>query len=199
MLWFAGVLLIVTGLVLAIACANVAGGSDRRSHRRHRQSGIRAALRRRPGAARPAYLSADSEGTHSGDGHRGGRDSKYRSITEDRSAAVYDASLQHGAGRSVHVVARSRLPPETMIGAIENELRAVDGSAASKAEPMTSAIAFALLPSRIGAVPVGAASRDSAFRPRAALRRKQLQLKYLTSWAGANLAFQRTSEIMLYF
>ena len=83
-------------------------------------------------------------------------DSKYRTIGEDREAAVYSAYLQRGSwDRMVHVLVRTSGAPEGMVGAVRDAILQMDSAAAVTVEPMTSTLAFAFLPSRIGAVLVG--------------------------------------------
>ena len=84
-------------------------------------------------------------------------DSKYRSIGEGREAALYQAYLQRPAPeRFVHVVVRTAGPPASSRDAVRDAVVALDSTAAIAIEPMTSTIAFAFLPSRIGAALVGA-------------------------------------------
>ena len=82
--------------------------------------------------------------------------SKYRSIGEDAQPALYEAYLQRQTrGRRVHVVLRTLYPPEAVAGSARAAILAIDNSAAVWVEPMASALAFAFLPSRIGAALVG--------------------------------------------
>lgn len=83
-------------------------------------------------------------------------DSKYRSIGEGREPSVYEAYLQRGgADRLVHVIARTAASPQAMRATVRDTILQMDTSAAVTVEPMTSALAFAFLPSRIGATLVG--------------------------------------------
>lgn len=83
-------------------------------------------------------------------------DSKYRSIGEGRVPALYEAYLQRGGSdRFVHVIARTATTPPAMIASVRQMVLQMDASAAVTVEPMASAVAFAFLPSRIGAVLVG--------------------------------------------
>lgn len=83
-------------------------------------------------------------------------DSKYRTIGEDREAAMYEAYLQRpGPERRVHILLRTIQPPDTMTADVRDAILQIDSSAAVTVEPMTSALAFAFLPSRIGAALVG--------------------------------------------
>jgi predicted permease len=83
-------------------------------------------------------------------------DSKYRTIGEDRSAAIYGAALQHGAARFTNIIVRTALPPESLVTPVSAAIMRLDASAAVSVEPMTSALRFALLPSRAGAALMGA-------------------------------------------
>jgi predicted permease len=83
-------------------------------------------------------------------------DSKYRTIGEGRVPALYEAYLQRArSDRFVHVVARTTSAPSSMLGSIRDAILQMDGSAAVTVQPMTSVLAFAFLPSRIGAALVG--------------------------------------------
>ena len=83
-------------------------------------------------------------------------DSRYRTIGEGRVPAVYEAYLQRGGtDRFVHVIARTSRSPLAMSTAVRDTILQMDSSAAVAVEPMTSAVAFAFLPSRIGAALVG--------------------------------------------
>lgn len=83
-------------------------------------------------------------------------DSKYASIGEERTAAVFMPYLQmRGANRFVHIVARTIDRPESFLHPVTDVILQMDPSAAVTAEPMTSTISVAFLPSRIGAVLVG--------------------------------------------
>lgn len=83
-------------------------------------------------------------------------DSKYRTIGEGRVPALYQAYLQRGGtDRLVHVIARTAGPPQAMIAGVRQSILQMDTSAAATVEPMSAALAFAFLPSRIGATLVG--------------------------------------------
>jgi predicted permease len=82
---------------------------------------------------------------------------KYRTLGEGRDAAIYTPYLQEPlVGRMVHVVARTAAAPDTVSSAIRHAIRQADSSAAVQIQPMSSALAFAFLPSRIGALIFGA-------------------------------------------
>jgi predicted permease len=83
-------------------------------------------------------------------------DSKYRTIGEGRVPALYEAYLQRaGSERFVHVIARTASSPGSIVASIRDAALQMDPSAAITVEPMASALAFAFLPSRVGAVLVG--------------------------------------------
>ncbi len=83
--------------------------------------------------------------------------SKQRTIGEEQQAAVYEAYLQRGPrGRVVHILARTARPPEAIVREVEAAVSAMDRSAAVDVSPMRTALAFAFLPSQIGAALLGA-------------------------------------------
>jgi predicted permease len=83
-------------------------------------------------------------------------DSKYRTIGEDRTAAVYTPYLQRGRiDRLVHVIVRTAGPPQLVAQSVREAVLKAEPSAAVTVEPMTATLAFAFLPSRIGAALVG--------------------------------------------
>jgi predicted permease len=82
-------------------------------------------------------------------------DSKYQMIGEPRTAAMYQAYLQRGGDRYVHVVARTAGAPEALTETVRDAVLQMDPTAAVTVEPMTTTIAFAFLPSRLGAILVG--------------------------------------------
>ncbi len=82
--------------------------------------------------------------------------SKYRSIGEDREPAVYLPYLStRRPQRFVHAIIRSAGPPETLIASAKSAILQADPAAAVSVEPVTTAVAFAFLPSRVGALLVG--------------------------------------------
>ncbi len=84
------------------------------------------------------------------------RNGKYRRIGEDQQAAIYEPFLQRGnRGRFVHVLVRADQATEQARKDIERMLSSLDPSAAVEVMPMRSALAFAFLPSQIGAVMLG--------------------------------------------
>jgi predicted permease len=83
--------------------------------------------------------------------------SKYTTIGEERDAAVYTPYLQRRApGRFVHLLARTAGAPTASLATIRSAIGKLDPDAANAIEPLDAAVGFAFLPSRIGAVLVGA-------------------------------------------
>jgi predicted permease len=82
--------------------------------------------------------------------------SKYRTIGEATSPALYEPMLQHDESeRRTHVLVRVEGETGPLMPAIRSAMLGVDSSAAVTIEPMSSALAFAFLPSRIGAALLG--------------------------------------------
>src|SRR6185503_13586911 len=83
-------------------------------------------------------------------------DSKYRTLGESQRAAIYLALRQHPKDLDVaFVVARTTGAPATLVSTTRRALGDLDHSVAVTVEPMSSALQFALLPSRIGAALLG--------------------------------------------
>jgi putative ABC transport system permease protein len=83
--------------------------------------------------------------------------SKHRTLGEDQQAAVYESFLQRSnRSRFVHILVRTAAPAERAAKDVEGVLNAMDRSAAIDVSPMRSALAFAFLPSQIGAALLGA-------------------------------------------
>ena len=83
-------------------------------------------------------------------------DSKYETIGEERRPALYQAYLQReSSDRLVHVIVRAAGPPQDLLAAVRQTVLDADATAAVTVEPMSMALAFAFLPSRLGAAIVG--------------------------------------------
>lgn len=78
--------------------------------------------------------------------------SKYASLGEDETPAVYRPYQQRGGQREhLHFLIRASVPPATLNAALNKTLLDIDPTAAVEVKPMNQALAFALLPSRAGA------------------------------------------------
>ena len=83
--------------------------------------------------------------------------SRHRTIGETQQAAIYESYLQRGnRGRYVHLLARTTADPPTTVQNIQHVLAELDPSAAVDVQTMRSTLAFAFMPSQIGAALVGA-------------------------------------------
>lgn len=82
--------------------------------------------------------------------------SRYRAIGELQQAAMYEPFLQRGnRSRFVHILVRTRTDPAAISRDVQQVLARMDASAAIDVQPMRSALAFAFMPSRIGAALFG--------------------------------------------
>jgi putative ABC transport system permease protein len=81
--------------------------------------------------------------------------SKYTSIGEERDAAVYTPYLMRPPDRLVQILVRTAGAPASSQTVVRDAILEGDPDAAVAIEPMTSALRFAFLPSRVGAVLVG--------------------------------------------
>jgi predicted permease len=83
-------------------------------------------------------------------------DSRHRSIGEAQMAALYFAYRQRpGDGRVLHVMARVAGDPETAVRPIAAAIGELDRSAAVDVQTVSRALAFAFLPSLVGAALLG--------------------------------------------
>lgn len=82
--------------------------------------------------------------------------SKHITIGEEQRAALYRPLLQHVGGLELaFVVARTHTEPASLASAARQAIGALDRSLAVEVKPMRAALAFALLPSQIGAAVLG--------------------------------------------
>ncbi len=82
--------------------------------------------------------------------------SRYRTIGETQQPAMYESFLQRGnRSRLVHILVRSRAGSAAMTRDVQQVLAQMDTSAAVDVQPMESALAFAFMPSRVGAALFG--------------------------------------------
>jgi len=82
--------------------------------------------------------------------------SKHNSLGEQQRAALYHPVRQYTSGLGVaFVVARVRTNPSTLVTSTRRAVGELDRSVAVEVRPMRSALAFALLPSQVGAVVLG--------------------------------------------
>jgi ABC-type antimicrobial peptide transport system permease subunit len=100
-----------------------------------------------PGAERAAY-PAEIVGIVT--------NSRHRTIGEPQQASMYEPFLQRGnRGRFVHLIIRTRTDPAAAVRGVQQVLGQMDPTAAIDVQPMQSALAFAFMPSRIGAALLG--------------------------------------------
>jgi hypothetical protein len=78
--------------------------------------------------------------------------SRHRTLGEQQQAAIYAPWLQSGNwGRLAQLVIRTESDPQSMKAALERTLTSLDASIAVDVQTMRSALAFAFLPSQVGA------------------------------------------------
>jgi putative ABC transport system permease protein len=81
---------------------------------------------------------------------------KHVTLGEEQRAALYLPLLQHPQASGIaFVVARTRGDPAALVATLRTTLGQLDPSVSVQVEPMRSALRFALLPTRIGAVVLG--------------------------------------------
>jgi predicted permease len=84
------------------------------------------------------------------------KDSKYFSLGENNSMALYTSYLSKGGTIvNLHFLIRAAGRPEGVVREIRTALGRLDSSAAVEVKPMRDAMGFAFLPSRVGAALLG--------------------------------------------
>jgi predicted permease len=84
------------------------------------------------------------------------RNSKYFTLGEENMSAYYAPYWEMPQPRStLHFLVRAAGHPEPLVPAVASTLRALDPTAAIETKPMSKALVFALLPSRVGAAVLG--------------------------------------------
>jgi predicted permease len=83
--------------------------------------------------------------------------SRHRTIGEAQQAAIYEPFLQRGnRGRLAHILVRARGEGAAIVRDVRQVLAQMDSTAAIDVQPMRSALAFAFMPSQLGAALLGA-------------------------------------------
>jgi predicted permease len=82
--------------------------------------------------------------------------SKHNTIGEDQRAALYYPLLQHPEGLSLaYVFTRARTDVDALIPTVRQAIGELDRAVSVETRPLRSALAFAMLPSQIGAAVLG--------------------------------------------
>jgi predicted permease len=84
------------------------------------------------------------------------KDSKYFTLSEKQRLAVYDPYFASGERINLHFLIRTAGAPAGYVKPITDMLGRLDSTAAIETKPMSRALGLALLPSRAGAVLLGA-------------------------------------------
>jgi len=86
------------------------------------------------------------------------RDSKYAYMNDHQRPATFERfQVSTGGSRAskLNFMVRAAVDPETLVRPLQRSLVALDSSSAVEAKPMSRAMTFALLPSRVGATLLG--------------------------------------------
>ena len=84
------------------------------------------------------------------------RDSKYRTLAEEQQASIYEPYAQRSnRDRAAHLFVRTAEGVSVTPRQIADVIGALDPSAAVDVQPMRSALAFAFMPSQLGAALLG--------------------------------------------
>jgi predicted permease len=85
------------------------------------------------------------------------QNSKYFTLGEENANGYYEPYVRReGATANLHFLVRAVGRPEAMVPAIQAAIGSLDTTAALEVKPMSQALAFAMLPSRVGAAILGA-------------------------------------------
>ena len=81
---------------------------------------------------------------------------KHTTLGEEQRPALYQPVRQYADGIGVaFILARTRVDPATLVTSARQAIGALDRSVAVEVSPMRNALAFALLPSQVGAIVLG--------------------------------------------